>query len=306
MYNGSKLLDVQKPETLERKYMGKISRTGIEFMKKLLQLDPKKRIKGVKVLEDPYFKGVFKKEDVKFLSNVNNENNVDDNNCGSRNNNDKKKDFMRSLSNKIIHDYVPNNNNINHIDNNNNINTTREKKQNVKNSINLKPFKISDDKKENMNNTTTNINIINYNLINTSINSNNFSLNNLNNLQQSNNNYNNNINNNINHNINNNINNIDIKNSPKNIMNNKFSISFFHQKEKSKKKSNENSKNKNKINNNNNNNKEKDKIFKKMAIFGKEKFTFRLYETQVSHKGFRVHYHSIIMFVVNHYVYVDF
>jgi hypothetical protein len=47
-------------------------------------------------------------------------------------------------------------------------------------------------------------------------------------------------------------------------------------------------------------------IFKKMAIFGKEKFTFRLYETQVSHKGFRVHYHSIIMFVVNHYVYVDF
>ena len=47
-------------------------------------------------------------------------------------------------------------------------------------------------------------------------------------------------------------------------------------------------------------------FFKKMAIFSKQKFTFCLYETRVSHKGFRVHYHSIIMFVSNHYVYVDF
>ena len=194
LYNGSMLLDVQKPETLERRYMGKVPKIGIEFMKKLLEVDPKKRIKGVNVLYDPYFRGVFKKKDISFLKNdisflKNDISNLEE----SRNVNEKKKkDFMRSLSNKIIHD-------------NNNVDVNMNRKNDGKKNSN---------EKNNMNNTTTNINIINYNLINTSINSNNFSLNNFN-LQQSN-------------NKNFDIKNFD-KNSPKNL-NNKFSM--FLQKEK--------------------------------------------------------------------------
>ena len=33
LYNGNKLLDVQKPETLEKRYMGKLSKVAINFMK---------------------------------------------------------------------------------------------------------------------------------------------------------------------------------------------------------------------------------------------------------------------------------
>ena len=185
LFNGCTLLDIQKPETLERRYMGKMSKKSILFMKRLLEVDPKKRIEGVEVLLDPYFRGVVKKSDITFLKSditflksditfLDESRNVSEN---------KKKDFMRSLSNKIIHD-----------NNNNNVaNTNREKK-----------IKKNSDEKNNMNNTTTNINIINYNLINTSINSNNFSLNNFN-LSNNNNNK-----------------NFDNKNSPKNL--NKFSM----------------------------------------------------------------------------------
>ena len=67
LFNGCTLLDIQKPETLERRYMGKMSKKSIQFMKRLLEVDPKKRIKGVEVLLDPYFRGVVKKSDITFL-----------------------------------------------------------------------------------------------------------------------------------------------------------------------------------------------------------------------------------------------
>ena len=234
LYHGCTLLDIQKPETLERRYMGKMSKKSILFMKRLLEVDPKKRIKGVEVLLDPYFRGVVKKSDITFLKSditflksditfLDESRNVSEN---------KKKDFMRSLSNKIIHD-----------NNNNNVaNTNREKK-----------IKKNSDEKNNMNNTTTNINIINYNLINTSINSNNFSLNNFN-LSNNNNNK-----------------NFDNKNSPKNL--NKFSMFLQKEKNSNENKNKEkifkkmamtmtnkmfikkfNNKNYDENNNNNNNN----------------------------------------------------
>ena len=55
LYNGNKLLDVQKPETLEKRYMGKLSKVAINFMKGLLDLNPKTRLVGDKVFSHPYF-----------------------------------------------------------------------------------------------------------------------------------------------------------------------------------------------------------------------------------------------------------
>src|SRR5690606_16504496 len=44
-----------KPETLERRYMGKLSKQAINFMKQLLHPEPKMRLKGDAVFNHPYF-----------------------------------------------------------------------------------------------------------------------------------------------------------------------------------------------------------------------------------------------------------
>ena len=54
IFQGKNLLNIVKPETLERKYMGKLNKQAINFMKGLLELDPKKRLNGVTVFQHPY------------------------------------------------------------------------------------------------------------------------------------------------------------------------------------------------------------------------------------------------------------
>lgn len=54
-FKGKKLIEVSKPETLERRYMGKLSKSAIHFMKLLLHPDPKQRLKGDAVFTHPYF-----------------------------------------------------------------------------------------------------------------------------------------------------------------------------------------------------------------------------------------------------------
>ena len=58
IYAGKNLLNVEKPETLERRYMGILPKIAISFMKGLLELDPKKRLCGEKVFQHPYFAGL--------------------------------------------------------------------------------------------------------------------------------------------------------------------------------------------------------------------------------------------------------
>lgn len=58
LFHKKNLLDVQKPETLERRYMGKLNKTAISFMKALLNVDPKLRLKGNAVFEHQYFEGL--------------------------------------------------------------------------------------------------------------------------------------------------------------------------------------------------------------------------------------------------------
>lgn len=54
-FNGCKLPEISKPETLEKRYLGKLSKTAIAFMKQLLHPDPKYRLKGEDMLKHAYF-----------------------------------------------------------------------------------------------------------------------------------------------------------------------------------------------------------------------------------------------------------
>jgi cyclin-dependent kinase-like len=47
-----------KPETLERRYLGKISKKALSFMKALLKLDPNERLTSKEALNHPYFEGL--------------------------------------------------------------------------------------------------------------------------------------------------------------------------------------------------------------------------------------------------------
>lgn len=57
-----RLRNIKNPKTLEIKYRGKLSDTGISFMKDLLQMDPSKRPSAKQALRHPYF-NCYKKED---------------------------------------------------------------------------------------------------------------------------------------------------------------------------------------------------------------------------------------------------
>ena len=81
LFNGKNLLNVNKPETLQRRYMGKLNKIDISFMKGLLELDPKKRLNGNTVFSHPYFEvfegkknNLIKKNTSHFMSthNINN------------------------------------------------------------------------------------------------------------------------------------------------------------------------------------------------------------------------------------------
>ena len=62
LFMQKKLLDVVKPETLERRYLGKLPKVAINFMKGLLALDPKKRLNGNTVFSHPYFEKLVEAE----------------------------------------------------------------------------------------------------------------------------------------------------------------------------------------------------------------------------------------------------
>ena len=62
IFNGKSLLNVTKPETLEKRYMGKLNMTAINFMKGLLELEPNKRLNGETVFKHPYFQSLVKRD----------------------------------------------------------------------------------------------------------------------------------------------------------------------------------------------------------------------------------------------------
>jgi serine/threonine protein kinase len=55
---GLKFPDMTRPETLEKRYLGKLSKKALSFMKALLAMDPSLRLTGPASLDHPYFEGL--------------------------------------------------------------------------------------------------------------------------------------------------------------------------------------------------------------------------------------------------------
>ena len=183
IFNGKSLLNVTKPETLEKRYMGKLNMTAINFMKGLLELEPNKRLNGETVFKHPYFQSLVKRdkekereeEEKKFFKMKVAKNGVivklNGSSCNNSNSN--------ILANNV---YVKKNSSLDKINSHNNKENNYNNFNNInkENNNNLIIYK----KINNINNTnnttinTTNINIINYNTFN---NNNNNNINNHNN-----------------------------------------------------------------------------------------------------------------------------
>ena len=103
IYNEKELFKVKKPETLEKRYLGILSPTAIDFMKGLLELDPSKRLNGDTVFKHKYFK-IFMDEEKNKQNNINNNNtNVNVNtNESVRNNNTLNKE-IKKMKNRTSH-----------------------------------------------------------------------------------------------------------------------------------------------------------------------------------------------------------
>ena len=183
LFNGKNLLNVTKPETLEKRYLGKISKKALSFMKGLLALDPKKRLNGNTVFKHAYFEKLvladLQKEAEQRIQ-IQNEKNT-------------KEEQRLSMKNKINNELIKNglNNNIkiekrDHSQNsknsiNNNeisqiINNRLIKKNNSNSSNKILVMNISNprinDKLNNESNSNSNINLLNNNNINSIINNN--------------------------------------------------------------------------------------------------------------------------------------
>ena len=52
---GTKFPEITKPETIERRYIGKLSKKALSFMKSLLKMDPKERLTCSEAMKHPYF-----------------------------------------------------------------------------------------------------------------------------------------------------------------------------------------------------------------------------------------------------------
>ena len=66
-YSGHKFDSFHKPETIERRYYGKLNKNAVAFVKALLKLDPKERLCGNDVLLHPYFEDI-RSEDPEFMN----------------------------------------------------------------------------------------------------------------------------------------------------------------------------------------------------------------------------------------------
>jgi len=166
IYNGKELLHVKKPETLEKRYLGILSPTAIDFMKGLLELDPNKRLSGENVFKHKYFSVFMKNNNNNGIGNNNNNNNIAINNNLNNSNsatnikvNSKEEKIMNSkMSNNIINKIVFKNNHINPNINVSNSNTKRNDINLIKESksnIMVKNFTTKDKEKEEINSKKT-------------------------------------------------------------------------------------------------------------------------------------------------------
>ena len=126
LFEGQHLLNITKPETLERRYLGKLSKKAINFMKGLLELDPKRRLNGETVFEHPYLKGLAELETKEKLT----ENNEKNSNVlmknANRERNDSRRESKKVMENKLIN--TTRDNSLENKNNNNNNNHAPDKR----------------------------------------------------------------------------------------------------------------------------------------------------------------------------------
>jgi cyclin-dependent kinase-like len=143
LFNGRNLLNITKPETLEKRYLGKFSKKAISFMKGLLALDPKKRLNGNTVFKHAYLeklvladlqKEAEQKMQVNTIRNINRE----EQRMSLKNkiNNELNSKVLNNNTSSERRDYSQNNINSNHNINNNEISQIMINRLNPKNNTN--------------------------------------------------------------------------------------------------------------------------------------------------------------------------
>ena len=176
LYNGKELLKVSRPESLERRYMGKLGPTAIDFLKGLLQLDPNKRINDETVFKHKYFTIFMKEPENQYIldliergNNINN-NKIDTNKEKSNIEIDSKNMIQTKVINNTTNINIINYNNYHN--GNNNKNNSNEKDEDNDNSTKRakeKKIEINNSKKSILltknNNSSKQINLINNNNI---------------------------------------------------------------------------------------------------------------------------------------------
>lgn len=65
---GYKFPDVTKPETIEKKYVGKLSKQALLLMAQLLKMDPRERYTAKEALCHQYFDGIRTEEDERMCT----------------------------------------------------------------------------------------------------------------------------------------------------------------------------------------------------------------------------------------------
>ncbi|KAM3127600.1 hypothetical protein pb186bvf_020305 [Paramecium bursaria] len=66
-YVGMKFHEINRPETLEKKFSGKLSLKAISFLKGVLKMDPNKRLTAIEALEHTYFDGLRDEQFIQSL-----------------------------------------------------------------------------------------------------------------------------------------------------------------------------------------------------------------------------------------------
>ncbi len=66
---------INKPETLEKRYIGKLSKKALNLMKGMLEMDPNERYNALECLADPYFDGLREPEVEKIIKTLSNSSN---------------------------------------------------------------------------------------------------------------------------------------------------------------------------------------------------------------------------------------
>ena len=55
---GLKFPELTNPETIDRRYVGKLPKQALSLMNGFLKMDPKERLMGIEAMAHPYFDGV--------------------------------------------------------------------------------------------------------------------------------------------------------------------------------------------------------------------------------------------------------